>query len=157
MGGGMLSSGKGIAIWLGNLWHAHSCLQVADIYSTAFLIWEGLLSLEDSSLMKYKWGLFNVMQVKVSIITTISVNMKTFLPMKAILVNLLFVYWIYNLKEGISRKIRKGCGVTLDLECTNEMLSNIYKRRQLSSFIYSQQYHLWVEWYNFLLKKRHDL
>lgn len=69
------------------------------------------------------------MEVKVSIITTISVNMKTFLPMKAILVNLLFVHCIYNLKDGFSRKIRKGCGVTLDLECTNEMLSNIYKRK----------------------------
>lgn len=106
---------KGHGDLLRKLWHAHRSLQVVDIYSTPSLIWEGLVSSEDSRVMKYKWGLFNVTGAKASIITIIAVHMRTLFPIKAILVNLLFVHWIYNVKEGISRKIRKGCRVRLDL------------------------------------------
>lgn len=93
MGSRMLSLVKDTEICLGNLWRAHSSLQVVDILNTILdCDQEGLVSLEDSRVMKYKRGLCNVTEAKVSIVTTIAANMRTHFPIKAILVNLVFVH-----------------------------------------------------------------
>lgn len=52
MGSRMLSLVKDMEICLGNLWRAHSSLQVVDIFNTILdCDWEGLVS---SRVVKYK-------------------------------------------------------------------------------------------------------
>lgn len=74
---------------------------------------EGQVSLQHSRVMNCKWGLFNLKEGKMRVITIIAVNTGTLFPIKTILVNLLSVHC--SLKSGVSQKILEGCRVRLDL------------------------------------------